>query len=473
MAEPNDIPLRTLSGRPDHVDAGEQSTQLLDASARQSKENTPMILRYMPTRDTCNKMICWRCKMWMLIVSSVAILTAAIIIIVILSIRATPLDDDFIDPNLKIHGTPRYYIGSIKISNYSFTPGLVMPQSKDFYLSKTLKNMLNHLYTTSPALRYYFVDSDVFSFSHGSAIAYFWLQFALPKEQDLLVKYTLSIEVLINVLRQHLQTGDVGKIMKTEPSSLTLQVANEEYVRSLKTGQCVHQVLLLSKEQTFDSLGLIQCNRSSSNYWLVQGESGYSIKATISTKPGGANCNGVDVATYSTGFLDPRQTVSKFEQIGQPFTTEVIVSWSTLLVAINPTAGCDLSQYSIAFLQVPVTECGGVLGGTNGSFRSPSYSNNREKAIDCTWKLKLQEHFRAKIVFKDFKLGGSPKTGQSCVTDYLEVDSQRFCGDHQSLCLSSNSSSLQIQFHANQINTKGFAADYMAIDGDLTDVKCH
>ncbi|XP_059824482.1 suppressor of tumorigenicity 14 protein homolog isoform X1 [Hypanus sabinus] len=465
MAAPIDIQMVELDRN--------QSQQLLDASATQPKGNTQTILGYMPTRETCNKMICWRCKMWMLIVSTVAMLTAAITIIVILSIRATPLDDELIDPNLKIHGTPRYYIGSIKISNYSFTPGLMVPQSKNLTsLSKTLKHMLNQLYTTSPALRYYFVDSDVFSFSHSGAIAYFWLQFALPKEKDLLIKYTLSTEVLINVLRQHLQTADVGRIMKIELSSLMLRVANEEYVQSLKTGQCVHHVLLLSEEQTFDSLGLIQCNRSSSSYWLVQGGIGYSIKATISTQPGGTTCNGVDVATYSTGFLDPKQTVSKFEQTGQPLTAEVIVSGDTLLVAFNPTAGCNLLQYSITFLQVPVTECGGVLGGTKGSFRSPRDSNNQEKAVNCTWNLKVQEHFRTKIVFKDFKLGGSPKTGESCVTDYLEVDSRRFCGDHQSFCLYSNSSSLQILFHANQINSKGFAADYMAIDDDL-DANCH
>ncbi|XP_051870208.1 suppressor of tumorigenicity 14 protein homolog isoform X2 [Pristis pectinata] len=461
MTEPNAISMVMVS---DNSEQAAQTERFLVGPAEQP-ENNRCWRRLTPTykckRDICNKIICWKCKMWMLIVS-VATLIAAIIIIVILSIRATPLDDEFIDPKLKTHGIPRYYIGSMKISKYSFTPELMMPQSKNFTsLSNTLKIMLKQVYTTSPALGYYFVDSDIFSFSHGSVIAYYWLQFALPEEQDLLIKYTLSIEVLINILRQHLHTADVRRIMEIEPSSVTLQ------------GQCVHRVLLRSKEQTFDSLGLINCSKNSSNYWLVQGESGSSIKATISTKPVGSNCSGVDVATYSSWFPDPKQTVSKFRQTGQPFTSEVIASGNMLLVAFNPTAGCNLSQYSITFLQVPATACGGVLGGTNGSFMSPRYSNDHQEDIICTWNLKLQEHLGAKIFFKDLKLGRSPKPGQFCVIDYLEVNGRRFCGDHQHVCLCSKASSLQIKFHSNQTDIKGFAAGYTATDDCLTDSRCH
>ncbi|XP_067848446.1 suppressor of tumorigenicity 14 protein homolog isoform X2 [Heptranchias perlo] len=408
----------------------------------------------------------------MLIVLIAAMLIIFLIIIVIIGIRATSIDDDFVDPNLKNYGIPRYYVGSMKISNHSFTPELMMPQSKSFSsLSKALKIMLCQLYSTSPALGYYFVDSGVFTFSNGSVTAYYWLQFALPKEHGLLVKYTLSVEVLINVLQQHIYTSRTTMNMEFEPSSVTLQVTNERYVQSLKTGQCVFRVLLFSKEQTFDSVRLVNCSKNSSNYWLVQGESGHSIKATISTKDEGSIGSGVDVAMYNTWFPEPKQTVSKFRQTSLPITSEVIVSGDMLLVTFNPTGGCDLSHYTITFLQVPMTECGGVLSGTNGSFTSPSYSNDYRGEINCTWNLKVQEHFRVIISFKDFKLGVPPGTGESCITDYLEVDGQRFCGGRNPFSHYSNSSSLQIKFYSSESYIKGFAADYIATDGDLACTK--
>ncbi|XP_055500320.1 suppressor of tumorigenicity 14 protein homolog [Leucoraja erinacea] len=495
MAGPGELPLIQIHSRPEPADGGEQSPRLLHSQPGQAthhlleygtqsagvtqqpqgkiRQLRSLIQQYICNKDIYNKIVFWRCKVWMCLLA-VVVLIITLVSAVIIGIRATPLDDEFIDPNLKIHGAPRYYVGSMRLPNNSFTPELATPQSRNFSsLANTLKTMLQQLYRQSPALGYYFVDSDVFSFSNGSVIAHYWLQFALPKEAELLIRYTLSIEVLINVLRQHLHTADVREVAEVDPSSVTLQVANEEYVRSLKTGQCVFHVLLQGRKQTFDSLGLVNCSRNSSNYWLVQGMSGYSIKADITWMAARSVCSDVEVATYSSWFPDTEQTVSKFIQTGHAFTSELVVSGSVLLVTFNPRAGCELSQYSITFLQVPETDCGGVLVGTNGSFVFPSYSNDLLEGINCTWNLKLQEHFRAKLTFKDFRLDGSPNIGASCVADYLEVDGQRFCGEHQQFCLYSKGSSLQIKYHSNLTHTKSFTVDYMATTDELTGSQCH
>ncbi|XP_069744662.1 suppressor of tumorigenicity 14 protein-like isoform X3 [Narcine bancroftii] len=388
MAESGATETIEMTGHAGGEADGEQRQHLLIGGRAEQQENNRRWRSLIPNHLR-NSAICNNYKMWLLIVLIAAIVVT--IISVILGIRYTSIDDEYIDPDLKIHGTPRYYIGSMKLPRCSFTTELTVPQSKNFFsLSEALNSMLKQLYSTSPALGYYFVDSDVFSFSNGSLIAYYWLQFALPKEQDLLLKYTLSIEVLVNILRQHLHTADVRKTVEVEPSSVTLHVADEQYVQSLKTGKCVSRILLENNRQSFDSLDLVNCWKTS-NYWLVQGENGYFIKASILTRPGGPVCSGVDVASYSTWFLDPEQTVSKFRQIGQSFKSEIIASGNILLVAFNPTAGCDRSQYSISFLQVPATECGGVLGGTNGSFMSPQYSTDRQEDISCIWNLKLQK----------------------------------------------------------------------------------
>ncbi|XP_078089079.1 suppressor of tumorigenicity 14 protein homolog [Mustelus asterias] len=471
MAKRESIPMNELSPGSGQTSNNTLAQNLLPEPSR-SGQNARISWRSRMTqiREFCNIIACWRCKVWMLILLPVVILIT--IIIVIIGINNTSIDDDFIDPKLKIYGISRYYIGIMKISKYSFTPELMIPQSKNYLsLSKVLKMMLCQLYNKSPALGYYFVDSGVFSFSNGSVTAYFWLQFAMPKEHDLLVKYTLSAEVLLNVLRQHLYYDGTAKKMEVEPSSITLQLAKERYVQSLKAGHCVLRVLLLSKEQTFNSQRLVNCSKNSSNYWLVQGESDRSIKTIISTEDEGSVCTGTNVTIYNTWVPGSKQIVSKFTQTGLPNTREVIVSGNTLLVTFSPTGECDLSQYSITFLQVPMTECGGTLDGTNGSFTSPSYSNQKE--INCTWDLKVQEHFRAIIYFREFKLGGPPMSGESCVTDYLEIDSQRFCGDRKAFYFHSNSSSLQITFHSSKMYTQSFAADYITTDGNYTSTKFH
>ncbi|XP_069744663.1 transmembrane protease serine 6-like isoform X4 [Narcine bancroftii] len=307
MAESGATETIEMTGHAGGEADGEQRQHLLIGGRAEQQENNRRWRSLIPNHLR-NSAICNNYKMWLLIVLIAAIVVT--IISVILGIRYTSIDDEYIDPDLKIHGTPRYYIGSMKLPRCSFTTELTVPQSKNFFsLSEALNSMLKQLYSTSPALGYYFVDSDVFSFSNGSLIAYYWLQFALPKEQDLLLKYTLSIEVLVNILRQHLHTADVRKTVEVEPSSVTLHVADEQYVQSLKTGKCVSRILLENNRQSFDSLDLVNCWKTS-NYWLVQGENGYFIKASILTRPGGPVCSGVDVASYSTWFLDPEQTVS-------------------------------------------------------------------------------------------------------------------------------------------------------------------
>ncbi|XP_072369748.1 suppressor of tumorigenicity 14 protein homolog [Scyliorhinus torazame] len=462
MADSESIPMNERRGS-SHQTAGHS---LLSESCCQIVRNSRHS-RYGQIQNFCNKILCWRFKVWMFILLPIVILIT--IIIVIIGIRATPYDDDYIDPKLKMYGIPRYYVGSMKISKYSFTPELMIPQSKNYlYLSKVLKMMLCQLYNKSPALGYYFVDSDVFSFSHGSVTAYFWLQFAMPEEHDLLVKYTLSAEMLSNALRQQLYTDGMAKNMEVEPSSITLQPAKEGYVQSLKTGQCVFRVLLLSKEQTFNSLRLVNCNKNSSNYWLVQGKNDHSIKTIISTEGEGSVCTDVNVTMYNTWVPGLKQIVSKFSQTGLPTNHEVIIPGNMLLMTFSRLGECDLSQYSITFLQVPMAECGGVLDGTNGSFTSPSYPNDHQEEINCTWNLKVQEHYRAIIFFREFKLGGPPTSGGSCESDYLEVDGQRFCGDHKPFSFHSNSSNLLITFHSSKTYTQSFAADFIITDGNST-----
>eukprot|EP00062_Callorhinchus_milii_P011034 gi/632956705/ref/XP_007894091.1/ PREDICTED: suppressor of tumorigenicity 14 protein homolog [Callorhinchus milii] len=429
--------------------------------------------------------------MWMLIAVFVAAFLLTFIFIVFAGIRASSRDDDFVDPKLKVYGTARYYTGTMTISSLSFTPELMMPQTETFSsLSSELKKMLLDLYGSSPALGYYFVDSNIFSFRYmlleptkcqskvlvlimiedihnGSVIVYYWLQFALPKEPDFLIKYTLSPEVLINVLRQHLSSDGVAQhqALVIEPHSLTLDVADQRYVESLKSGHCAFYVPVLNNEaeQNFSSLKLDNCGTNTSHYWRVQGHSGHSIKAILSVR---SEACGMDVTTYYGWFPDSKRDVSKFRQVGVPHISEVIASETVFLMTITPTRECDLPQYSITFSQVPMTECGGVLSGINGSFVSPSYPNFNSAEINCTWTLKVPDHFSIVVFFKDLA-----EAGASFASNHIEVDGRRF-SEHKQFFLYSKSSSLQIRFHSNETYTSGFAVDYLATDV-CTDPSCN
>nr|XP_006009359.1 PREDICTED: TPA-induced transmembrane protein [Latimeria chalumnae] len=162
----------------------------------------------------------------MAIISGFVIFVLVIVISLVLYSVVYEDEDEFVDPSIKSSGISLYYIGTLKITNQHLLPEVLQTESEDSRnLSKQLSNLLTHVYISSPALSRYFISASVLAFSNSSVTACYQLQFSSPISDLDIQRYTLSQEMLINVLQQHIyDLEDTGqKSLEVDPLSLTLK----------------------------------------------------------------------------------------------------------------------------------------------------------------------------------------------------------------------------------------------------------
>ncbi|CAM4459770.1 unnamed protein product [Lepidochelys kempii] len=170
-------------------------------------------------RRSCGDTIFWKCKLWMVISSVFLGLLLVIIISLILYSEVYIDEDEYWDPESVSSGNYRNFSGTLQVkcaaqSNYS----------------EDLTRRLIDVYSSSPALGRYFITAQVDSFRHENATAFYQLVFSLPPVADEFMKYTMSEEFVMNVLRQNIydqedtydqEAPECTKI-RLDPASLTL-----------------------------------------------------------------------------------------------------------------------------------------------------------------------------------------------------------------------------------------------------------
>ncbi|XP_043940425.1 TPA-induced transmembrane protein isoform X2 [Protopterus annectens] len=220
----SDIPLRVINGS--SVEPSE-STPLgveVEKDTVQSSRN----ITYSETGckkscNDCSTVVCWKCRLWMLLLAIFgAIVLVVIVSLVLYSVIYTD-EDDIVDNSLKSTGKPQYYEGTMRLKQLA---------SDDVMTTDKAKQMLTDVYNSSPALGRYFVEAIVFESNDTTTVTYS-LKFALPPDHSLLLQYTLSEEVLVNVLKQYVcdqeDSPEGGQGLQIEPSSLILTAVNRSY----------------------------------------------------------------------------------------------------------------------------------------------------------------------------------------------------------------------------------------------------
>ncbi|XP_036393352.1 TPA-induced transmembrane protein-like [Megalops cyprinoides] len=174
-----------------------------------------------------NEVVVWKLKLWMVIsLIFLLIITVIVLALVLYSVVYTDEDDTF---NRELFVVPRIYSGTLRLVNQEFSEDLRSPTSPQSQaLSTQLKEKLSDLYSSSPALGRYFSSAGMYEFRNGSVTAYYWLKFLIPQEHNQLVRYTLSQEMVYNVLRQYLydQEPDTKEPFYIDPASAYMQVGN-------------------------------------------------------------------------------------------------------------------------------------------------------------------------------------------------------------------------------------------------------
>ncbi|KAM3615813.1 uncharacterized protein V6R79_008222 [Siganus canaliculatus] len=155
----------------------------------------------------------------------ILVFIASVIVISLLLCSATQQDvDEKFDPST--FKVPLLFNGSFQLPNLAFTEQLFNISSNESQgLTAHFQTKLADLYSSSPALGRYFSEADIYAFREGSVFADFRLVFVVPEEkQDELRNFTVSREMVYNVLRQFLydQTPDESDPMYIDPVSLII-----------------------------------------------------------------------------------------------------------------------------------------------------------------------------------------------------------------------------------------------------------
>ncbi|KAM3874766.1 TPA-induced transmembrane protein homolog [Diretmus argenteus] len=189
---------------------------------RSAHDNTtPQIGSVRKMKRELNHVVFWRVRLWMVIVFIFLLIIAVIWISAALCSVIHEDEDDKYDPSS--FEIPLYFNGSFRLTNQIFTAELLTLSNQSRDLSTELQEKLDDLYRCSPALGRYFSRAEVHSFRNGSVIAWYRLEFLVPREHVQLEKFTMSREMVFNVLRQFLydqEAEDQG--LYIDPVSLTM-----------------------------------------------------------------------------------------------------------------------------------------------------------------------------------------------------------------------------------------------------------
>ncbi|CAH2319510.1 membrane frizzled-related [Pelobates cultripes] len=139
---------------------------------------------------------------------------------------------------------------------------------------------------------------------------------------------------------------------------------------------------------------------------------------------------------------------------------------SAISVSVANYSNTSVRDTSISrFTEIVLSNCGGYLNDSQGSFSSPNYPHLYPPNSHCTWVLEAQEGhvIQMKIVVLDIEGYGS------CLIDWLELTdgntTSRLCGSVAPTTFISISHWLQLNFVSdNSINAQGFLATYRMIE---------
>ncbi|XP_013908257.1 PREDICTED: TPA-induced transmembrane protein isoform X2 [Thamnophis sirtalis] len=148
-----------------------------------------------------SSIIFWKCKLWMVLTSVFLVLIFVIALSLILYSVVHIDEDEYWDPELIASGKQHNFSGIVNIKCPN--PNVYLSESAYDVFAKNLNKRLKDVYSYSPALGRYFISSEVISFRENNTASYN-LQFLVPPESADFMKYRMSKEFVMNILRQNI-----------------------------------------------------------------------------------------------------------------------------------------------------------------------------------------------------------------------------------------------------------------------------
>uniref|UniRef100_A0A8C9THJ0 Suppressor of tumorigenicity 14 protein homolog n=1 Tax=Scleropages formosus TaxID=113540 RepID=A0A8C9THJ0_SCLFO len=358
----------------------------------------------------------------------------------------------------------KMYTGSMRITNQAFLESYEHPNSTEFRaLAAQVVSQLKKIYSKNSLLSKHYVGSTVQAFSEGSVIAYYYSEFTVPSRLGCLVtdwRPVLGVSPPPLALRPVLP----GRLrFPTTPygTSGSDNVCVCVCINSLHVHAACGESFLMSP-------GFPDLPYPSNTFtqWHLRSDPNYVIKLTFDSFSVESNCNNDFVKVY-----DSLAAIESFLLCGHYAPTEplsFISSRNVMLLTLVTNERNNFPGFMAYVTQVPANSraCGSHLTGLKGTFKSPEFPSYYPPSVDCVWTIEVPAGKFIKVKFLKFLLPNTYQASTVCLTDYVEIEGQRFCGEKKyGFVVTSKRNQLKVLFHSDMsIVDRGFFAEFEAFE---------
>ncbi|XP_069470237.1 suppressor of tumorigenicity 14 protein [Ambystoma mexicanum] len=363
--------------------------------------------------------------------------------------------------------TEKIFTGYLRVTNVKFMDAYENSSSPEFLiLANKVKDVLKMTYQSNPAIWPHFRQADVTAFSEGSVIAYYWVEFGVPKylEEDF-DKGMASLKAIPQDVKVRKNILIVDSI-KTYPVDLRM-------LKDPKDNTCKFGVhAKVGTKTTFSTPGFPNSPYppNTNCQWILRADIDHVISLSFRTFHL-EQCQVKDndyVKIYdSLSPAEPRAIVSLCGSYPSSYNLTFLSSQNVMLVSLVTNGVGRHPGFMAEFIQLPKKTpiCGGTFKEVNGNISSPYYPGHYPPDFDCTWDIQVPNNKNVKVRFNFFYLVEPGTALGSCTKDYVEVNGQRYCGTRSQFVVSSSNSKISVRFHSDKSYTDtGFLAEYLSYE---------
>ncbi|XP_041038565.1 suppressor of tumorigenicity 14 protein homolog, partial [Carcharodon carcharias] len=405
------------------------------------------------------------------------IIAAVLVSVLVLGTLAGILCWYFTDPSNghfpegRVGNTVQTYSGHLTLSNIQYTSQLERPETTEFQqIARELEQIINASCRKVPELSSFFVTSRVFDYSDGPDLkVYYYAQFEIPPEnQDVLPKF--REDALTGSLRQTVQQVRRSQLLTDVTiTAVTSSLANSKLVMNPEERACYHTFHAKDTDMTFTSPGYNKDGYPNNIHcqWILRATRDHVIYLEFLDFNTDDDCGNDFVMVHDS--LSPAEDDVITKKCGKRPSTNhlsVISSGNVMLVTLLSDENESFKGFSANFSQrEKLKECGGTLTKLAGNISTPYYPTFYPPNIDCTWTIKVPSQLKIRLRFEMIRMEEPGVRHGDCIKDYLEVDGERYCGDHSLITLRIERSEVDVRFHSDESHTdKGFTGFYQAYD---------
>lgn len=355
--------------------------------------------------------------------------------------------------------TRKMYNGLMHITSQEFQAAYENPNSTEFQtLAKQVVSQLRDIYSKTPELSKYYVDSTVQAFSQGSVLAYYLSEFNVPASQEATVDSAMS-----SLEKQKQRIFQSGSLTydSVVASAVDSRMLAKRTIQRFSAYTRPNQPILIESpgfpNYPYPSNTLVQ--------WQLRTDPNNVIQLDFKTFYLESECKNDFVKVYDAlAAIESRIMAEKCGYYSPNDPLGFTSSGNVMLVTLVTNDEGNFPGFRALATQVAKgsrdASCGGILTGNSGTFTSPNYPKYYPPNTRCEWTIEVASTMNVKLIFSKFMMSvGQPG---NCLNDYVEVNGEKLCGNvSANKLVTSSSNRMTVVFYSDgSLVDRGFNATY-------------